>query len=205
MSTPLADSLIVLLHGVGSRGSDIAGLAEAWRPSFPTTAFAAPDAPHPSSFGAGYQWFSVAGVTEDNRPGRVAVARAAFDATLTALLEEHDFADRLERVCLVGFSQGTIMALDALASGRWPIAGVLGYSGRLASPEPLQPSADTALLLVHGDADPVMPASLMDAAAGTLRSHGVGVETHMLAGLGHSISGKGVELGAAFLKRVLDR
>jgi phospholipase/carboxylesterase len=205
MTQSAPDSLVILLHGVGSRGDDIAGLASAWSDFLPSTAFAAPNAPQASSFGSGYQWFSVSGVTEGNRPGRIIDARASFDATISAILEEHGFVGKLDRVAFVGFSQGTIMALDAIASGRWPVAGVVGYSGRLASPAPLDPSKETSVLLIHGDADGVMPVGLTDAAATTLRSHGMSVETHIIAGAGHTITGKGVELGASFLADLFRR
>jgi phospholipase/carboxylesterase len=197
------DSLVILLHGVGSSGADIGGLAGALSPSRSAATFAAPNGPAPSSFGSGYQWFSVAGVTEENRPGRIVAARAAFDATIDAILAQHGFADRLDRVAFVGFSQGTIMALDAVASGRWPVAGIVGFSGRLASPEPLAPSAGTAVLLVHGDADRVMPVGETQAAAATLARHGLAVESHILDGVGHTITAEGAALGARFLARLL--
>jgi phospholipase/carboxylesterase len=205
MTQSAPDSLVILLHGVGSRGDDIAGLAGAWGDLLLSTAFAAPNAPQASSFGSGYQWFSVAGVTEGNRPERILEARASFDATISAILEEHGFAGKLDRVAFAGFSQGTIMALDAIASSRWPVAGVVGYSGRLASPAPLNPSKETSVLLIHGDADTVMPVGLTDDAATTLRAHGLAVETHVMAGAGHTITGKGVELGADFLTDLFKR
>jgi hypothetical protein len=70
-------------------------------------------------------------------------ARAGFDSTLSAIIHEHGLADRLDRVVLVGFSQGTIMALDALASGRWPMGKIVGFSGRLVAPENARPSLAT--------------------------------------------------------------
>lgn len=199
MTTTAPDSLVILLHGVGSNGADISQLASVWQSRLPTTAFAAPDAPHRSSFGNGYQWFSVAGVTEENRPGRIVEARASFDGTIEQVLDEHGFADRLDRVAFVGFSQGTIMSLDAIASGRWPVAGVVGYSGRLASPLPLKPSRDIRVLLVHGDADAVIPVGETPAATASLQALGVPVEMHILPGIGHTIDSKGAALGAAFL------
>ena len=196
------NSLVILLHGVGSNGADMRQLIPAWQSRLPSTAFAAPDAPHRANFGNGYQWFSIAGVTEENRPGRIVEARASFDATIRQVLDEHGFADRLARVAFVGFSQGTIMSLDAIASGRWPVAGVVGYSGRLASPPPLRPARDIRVLLVHGDADAVIPVSETPAASESLQALGVPVEMHILPGLGHTINGEGAALGAAFLSRL---
>jgi phospholipase/carboxylesterase len=205
MTTTSPDSLAILLHGVGSNGAGIGRLAAAWQSKLPAMAFAAPDAPHRSSFGNGYQWFSIAGVTEENRPGRIREARASFDATIRQVLDRHGFADRLDRVAFVGFSQGTIMSLDAIASGRWPIAGVLGYSGRLASPPPLRPPRDVRVMLVHGDADAVIPVGETPAAAASLQMLGLPVEMHILPGIGHTIDSEGAALGAAFLSGLFGR
>lgn len=195
-------SLVIVLHGVGSSGSNLAGLADAWASTLTETVFACPDAPFPSSFGQGYQWFSVAGVTEENRPARVEAARAAFDSVLTEVIARHGFKDRLDRVALVGFSQGTIMALDAVASGRLTFGAVLGFSGRLASPGPILPTA-TPVFLIHGAADPVIPSSESIDAAERLGTLGSVVGTWVEPGLGHSISPNGADRGGHFLAGIL--
>lgn len=197
-----ATSLVIFLHGVGSRGSDLAGLGDLWKEALPDTAFAAPNAPHASSFGAGYQWFSVAGVTAENRPARIVEARAAFDQTISTIIAEHGFTGRLDRVALVGFSQGTIMSLDAIASGRWPVAALVGYSGRLASPEPLKPSTATKVLLIHGGADAVIPSDETIKAAASLNQNGVVTEILLIPGASHTITAEGAQRGAAFLGSV---
>lgn len=195
--------LVILLHGVGASGKDLAPLARNWQTQLPGTIYASPDAPEPSSFGSGYQWFSVEGVTEGNRAERIAKARAGFDSTLKAIIDSHGFADRLDKVALVGFSQGTIMALDALASGRWPVGAVVGFSGRLASPLPFNPSPETPVLLIHGSADPVIPAAETEKAAAVLTALGVDVKTLVIPGLGHTISAEGADLAGEFLAKVL--
>ncbi|MBB3962604.1 alpha/beta hydrolase [Rhizobium metallidurans] len=203
MSTTASPMLVIMLHGVGSSGPDLAPLADLWKNALPGAVFASPNAPSPSSFGAGYQWFSVAGVTEENRSGRIKEARPAFDATMSAIINENGFADRLERVVLVGFSQGTIMALDAVASGRWPVGAVVGFSGRLASPLPLAPAVRTPVLLVHGSADPVIPAAETTRAAAALQPLGMSVETIIVPGLGHTISAEGAARAGSFMAETL--
>ncbi len=208
MANPTPDSLVILLHGVGSNGQDLAPLAGIWRDALPNAAFAAPDAPDPfdqGSFdqGPGYQWFSIAGVTEATRPQRVAAARAAFDRTLQAVLDQHGFADRLDRVAFVGFSQGSIMALDAVASGRWTPGAVVAFSGRLSSPPPLAPARPLPLLLIHGAADPVIPAAETVQAAATLAGLGYQVESHVLRGVVHTISNQGAAMAGRHLAAAL--
>lgn len=196
-------ALVIFLHGVGSRGADLAGLGGLWGPQLSDTAFGAPDAPFAFDQGvSGRQWFSVRGVTEADRPQRVVDARAAFDQTIRAIIEANGFADRLGRVAFVGFSQGSIMALDAVASGRWPVGAVVAFSGRLASPKPLAPASGTKVLLVHGDADPVIPAQESAQAEATLQTAGIDARQQRLRGLGHTISAEGAAIAGNFLADV---
>ena len=195
---------VILLHGVGGSGANFTTLADAWRDVLPDTAFAAPDAPFPSGHGPGHRWFSVNGVTQANRPERVATARAAFDRTLGDIIAAHGLTDQPERIALVGFSQGSIMALDALASGRWPVAAVVAFSGRLASPRPLTPAKHTRVLLIHGDADPVMPMSESVQAAAILKELGVDATGLILPGVGHVISSEGATIAGTFLAGIFE-
>lgn len=204
MSSP-ANALVIMLHGVGSNGRDLLPLADILKKDLPDAVFVSPNAPEPSSFGSGYQWFSVAGVTEENRSKRIEHGRAGFDAVISDIVAREGFAERLDRVAFVGFSQGTIMALDAVVSGRWPVAAVAGFSGRLASPTPLTPSAGTAILLVHGSADAVIPAVETTKAADVLVGLGMKVETIIVSGLPHTLSADGAARAGAFLAKALSK
>ncbi|AYD00118.1 prolyl oligopeptidase family serine peptidase [Neorhizobium sp. NCHU2750] len=202
MTVAAKSLLVILLHGVGSNGADLAPLGESWKARLPNAVFVSPNAPDRSSFGAGYQWFSVAGVTEDNRAARITAARPAFDAVISEIIETNGFEGQLDRVVLVGFSQGTIMSLDAIASGRWPVAAIIGFSGRLASEHPLKPATATKVLLVHGTSDPVIPSWETEKAETELKAAGLTVETVIEPGLGHTISMAGAERAADFLEGI---
>lgn len=195
--------LVILLHGVGSNGDDLAPLGKSWEPRLPGVTFVAPNAPEPSNFGSGYQWFSVSNVTEENRPARITSARPSFDAVISGIVEEHGFGDRLDRVVLVGFSQGTIMSLDAVASGRWPVAAVIGFSGRLATEKPLTPAKETKILLVHGTSDGVIPSWETEKAQTELTAAGFYIETVIEPGLGHTISIGGADRACDFLEKLV--
>ncbi|WP_236895774.1 alpha/beta hydrolase [Devosia sp. SL43] len=179
----------------------MAALGQAMAPDLPGVIFESPDAPHSS--GRGREWFSVAGVAVDNRAERVLAARPSFDTVIDSLIQKHGIAGELDRVVFVGFSQGSIMALDALASGRWPVGAIVAFSGRLASPTPLSPSTTTPLLLVHGDADPVMPFAEAQKAVDQLNPFGVAVQIAIERGLGHQVSPHGLELAVAFIRDAL--
>lgn len=183
----MSDALVIFLHGVGSNGASLAPLGEAWADVLPDVAFAAPDGPFPfDQGGSGRQWFSVTGVTPANRAERIVEARPALDAVLARLIADHGLTDRLDRVALVGFSQGAIMALDVVVSGRLPVGAVVGFAGRLASPKPYHASI-TPVFLAHGDRDPVIPQSEGQDAAAALRGAGVPVEWFPVADSGHEI------------------
>jgi phospholipase/carboxylesterase len=137
-----------------------------------------PDGPQAFDLGPGRQWFSVKGVTEVDRPARVEAALPAF----TRIIE--NFGNPLETM-LVGFSQGAIMALHAVAAGM-PAAGVLALSGRLAGPVAVRKEWPPITLL-HGAADSVMPPEIARASDRWLRAAGAKPELQLFDGLGHGI------------------
>ena len=183
-----ADALVILLHGVGSNGQNMMALADGWRPSLPGVVFVGPDAPFAFEGGHGRQWFSIAGVTDRNRSQRIEAARQDFDRVIRMQIERHGFEDRLDRVVFVGFSQGSMMLLDAVVSGRWPVAAGIAFSGRLASPPPFEPSRGTKVLLIHGASDGVVPATETVQAAATLRACGLRTRRKINASIGKSIT-----------------
>ena len=189
---------VILLHGVGSNGADMAPLGDAWKIKLPTIECIAPDGIMTGPQGFGRAWFSIDGVTVQNRPDRIEASRAAFDKLLGDIIDTAGFRDHLDRVVLVGFSQGSMMALDATVSGRWPVAGVLAYSGRLATRLPFK-GTPTRIRLIHGDADPVISVNEAHNANDILSENGFAVETTILPRVPHTISAEGVMLGGHFL------
>jgi phospholipase/carboxylesterase len=148
-------SLIVLLHGVGQTPADMAPLADLIAAHDPDARVVAPPAVHPCDRGgAGFQWMSVAGITEENRPGRVRAALPAFVATIEACQRAHGVG--AEHTVLAGFSQGAIMALAA-CQDRYLARHVVAIAGR-CSPLPESWERRTAVTLVHGRMDWTVPA-----------------------------------------------
>jgi phospholipase/carboxylesterase len=193
------DSLVLLLHGYGADGGDLIGLAEPWGAALPGALFLAPDAPEPCEAAPwGRQWFSL----EDRDPARLAEGVASAVPRLRRLLARERAAHGLgaERTALMGFSQGAMLALAAGLSAEPPPAAILGYSGALLAG---LGTARPPVLLVHGEADLVVPAAATRAAASALAAAGVPVETLLRPGLGHSIDEAGIAAGAAFLARHL--
>ena len=199
-----ATSLVVFLHGYGADGNDLIDIGRAWAPVLPGTAFVSPHAPEPCGEApVGRQWFPLASADPHLLRERVRSAAPALDAFLDAELAASGLSD--DRLALVGFSQGTMMALHVGPRRPGRIAGIVGYSGLLAGPEDLQAEMRhrPPVLLVHGAADPVIPVIALQAAADALGDAGLAVEWHVRPGLQHGIDQEGLALGAGFLRRVL--
>ncbi len=196
--------LVVLLHGLGADGQDLIGLAPELARRLPEAAFFAPDAPWPCDMAPfGRQWFSL----QDRRPESMleGVQRAAplLDAYLDHLLERHRLSPA--DMALLGFSQGTMMALHLAPRRAEPLAAVLGYSGALVAPERLEREvvARPPVMLVHGDADEVVPVEALFAAVAALQRARIAVQWLVRPGLGHAIDPVGLAAGARFLADML--
>jgi len=198
--------LVVLLHGYGADGADLIGLADLWAPRLPTVAFVAPNAPEPCEMSPmGRQWFPLTLRDPSEYWRGVTAAAPVLDAFIDAELARTGLTE--EDLVLVGFSQGTMMALHVGFRRARPLAGLVGYSGSLAGPERLEQDLRQRcpVLLVHGAADEVLPADLTRHAARVLEGLQVPVRSHIEPGLGHGINETGLRLGADFLSEVLSR
>ncbi len=195
----VARSIVILVHGYGSNGADLISLAPYWRAALPDTLFVAPNAPEPCP-GApgGYQWWPV---WSADRTVGVRGAAPILDAFIDAETAKAGLAD--DRVALVGFSQGTMLALHVAPRRARAMAGVVGYSGMMIDADETRMLTRPPVLLVHGDADPMVPIAGFHSASAALQRLGFDVATHVSPGLGHSIDAAGLKLGEAFLARVL--
>ena len=198
------EQIVVFLHGVGADGNDLIGLAPTFQNILPGALFLSPQAPFPFDLGpTGRQWFSIQDL--EIRLDGVAKAAPILDAFIDDTLEKYGLG--ADRLALVGFSQGTMMSLHVGLRRAAAIAGILGYSGMLVGPERLAAEIGSRppVMLVHGDADPVVPFSSLARAVGELKANGVGVGSHVCPGLGHGIDAEGLRLGLEFLGRVFAR
>ncbi len=197
-------SVVVLLHGVGADGNDLLGLAPYWAPALPDTEFVSPHAPFPYDMAPfGRQWFSLQDRSSAAILAGIQQAAPILDHFLDQLLASRGLDN--SRLALVGFSQGTMMSLYTGLRRAEPAACIVGYSGALAGAALLAQEirCRPPVLLVHGEDDPVVPFAALDAAAKTLASVGVRVETLARPSLGHSIDEEGLRRGGEFLTAAL--
>ncbi len=198
-----ASALVVLLHGYGANGDDLIALADGWQPRLPQAVFVAPDAPQsvPGMPGA-LQWFPLTFRDPGERWRGVVAIRPTLDRFLDAELTRYRLAPG--RLVLAGFSQGTMLALHVGLRRSIAPAAIVGYSGLLAGPEHLgEITARPPVLLIHGEADDLIPVDALHVAREQLAAAGVAVEWHMRPRLGHGIDPDGQRLAGHFMARAL--
>ncbi len=198
------NALVILVHGYGSNGEDLISLARMIQPVLPNAAFVAPNAPlQIPRMAAAFQWWPIETFSMAERAAGAGSAAPGLDAFITQELEKTGLAS--DRLLLVGFSQGTMMALHVGLRRSEPVAGIVGISGMLVAPELLESDirARPPVLLIHGTDDDVVPFRSMDLASTALSTVGITVETHTSPGIGHSIGQDGLAAATAFAKRVL--
>jgi len=214
-----AKQAVILLHGYGANGDDLIGLAPFFAEALPDAVFYSPNAPEGLEGGyfGGRQWFTLAGYDPEllrRDPARMSgVFQAMGDGAAKAAVPLNKFIDQViehhgiepSRLALLGFSQGTMMALHVGLRRPQQIGGILGFSGAILAADKLSAEIKSKppVMLIHGSADPVVPVQALDGIAKALSAADVPFEKHVIPGLQHGIDGAGAQLGARFLKENL--
>jgi phospholipase/carboxylesterase len=203
-----ARQLVVFLHGYGADGNDLIEIGREWQAMLPDAAFVSPHAPRPCGQAPmGREWFPLTFRSETERWDGVNMAAPTLDAFLNAELARHKLPP--SALALVGFSQGTMMALHVGLRRAVPPAAIVGYSGMLvlkgdSDIEGYKPQirARPPVLLIHGDSDELIPVQALLMSSQALVALDVPVEWHISAGLGHGIDPEGLRQGGEFLARI---
>jgi phospholipase/carboxylesterase len=202
-----ARQLVVFLHGYGADGNDLIEIGRAWQPLLPHAAFVSPHAPEPCGQApTGRQWFNLTFRDPNERWTGVNSAAPNLEQFLEAELKRRNLPP--SALALVGFSQGTMMALHVgLRRAATPFA-IVGYSGLLAVPTDADLDSFGAeiksrppVLLIHGDGDELIPVQALFHASSGLAALEIPVEWHISAGIGHGIDQEGLRQGGEFLAR----
>ena len=199
--------LVVFLHGYGADGNDLIEIGKQWQNWLPDAAFVSPHAPEPCGMSPmGRQWFPLTFRDPNERWNGVNSAQPILDAFLDAELKRHGLP--ASQLSLVGFSQGTMMALHAGLRRKQQIASILGFSGMLVLPDgaaglqraPQETAfGKPAILLAHGGADEVIPVEALFMSADALGASDIACQWHLSPEMGHSIDGEGLRQGGLFL------
>jgi phospholipase/carboxylesterase len=206
-----AKQLVVFLHGYGADGNDLIEIGRAWQGLLPDAAFVSPHAPRPCGQApVGREWFPLTFRDPNERWDGVQAAAPALNAFLDAELARRKLPP--QALALVGFSQGTMMALYVGLRRKTAPAAIVGYSGMLVTPEDGDPDKFAAeivskppVLLVHGDEDQVIPVQALMHAVQGLAALGVMTEWHISPGIGHGIDQEGLRHGGEFLAKQFAR
>ncbi|MEJ6398766.1 alpha/beta hydrolase [Yoonia sp. 208BN28-4] len=198
-------SAVIFLHGYGANGADLLGLADPLAEHLPDTLFLSPDAPEDCAGSPmGFQWFPIPWIDgSSEEESRAGLERAAEDlnAFLDGVMVDEDLLP--EQVMVLGFSQGTMMALHVLPRREDAVAGLVAFSGRLLEPELLSDEVvcRPPVLLIHGDQDDVVPPQSLPQAAEALQAAGwKEVYAHIMKGTAHGIAPDGLQVALAFMQ-----
>ena len=202
-----AKRLVVFLHGYGADGNDLIDIGRAWQGLLPDTAFVSPHAPEPCGQApTGRQWFALFSRAQNERWDGVNKAAPVLEKFLDAELTRRKLPP--SALALVGFSQGTMMALHVGLRRAVPPAAIVGYSGIFVLPDKAKADAVAGeikskppVLLVHGDQDDLIPVQALLQGAQDLAALDVPVEWHLSQGIGHGIDQEGLRHGGTFLAR----
>jgi phospholipase/carboxylesterase len=198
----IAKQLVVFLHGYGADGNDLIGIGKQWQSLLPDAAFVSPHAPEACTMSpSGRQWFGLTFRDPNERWVGVNAARPSLDEFLDAELKRLNLPE--SKMALVGFSQGTMMALHAGLRRKSAPAAIVGYSGMMAGVEHLQAEATVKppVILIHGDQDEVIPVQAMFQASQALGVADIPVEWHVSNGIGHGIDADGLMHGISFIAK----
>ena len=194
------DSLVIFLHGYGSNGDDLIGLSPYWDKLLPSTAFVSPNAPdRVPGMGGAYQWFALSTMDPSVVAKAARAAAPVLTAFITAEMARHNVGP--ERTVLIGFSQGTMIALEVGLAWPTAFAGIIGFSGALVGFETAL--SKPPVLLVHGDQDDRVPYAASVSAVSVLKAAGLDARLHTSPRTAHSIAMDGLQAAAGFLKSVL--
>ena len=179
---------IILLHGYGGDGKDISTLSLNWKRHLPNTIFICPDGHETCPINpSGFQWFDLTKNDSSYILDQSIKAEKILNKFIIEIKEEFNLEN--DKICLSGFSQGCMMAINLGLTSEKAYNSIIGFSGKIIDQENLKnrKKASTNTLLIHGDLDQVVPANFLLEAKDFFIRNNVQIETHLIKGCDHHI------------------
>ena len=194
---------VILLHGYGGDGKDISMLTLNWKRHMPNTVFICPNGHEACPINpSGFQWFDLTKDDTDYILDQSIKAEEKIKLFINEIKQEFNLQNN--QICLSGFSQGCMMSLNVGLTSEEKFSCIVGFSGKIINQNNLKlrikNSTDT--LLIHGDADQVVPSTYLLEATDFLIRNNVGVETLLLKNCDHHIP---VEASSTALNYILKK
>ena len=179
---------IILLHGYGGDGKDISMLTLNWKRHMPNTVFICPNGHETCSINpSGFQWFDLTKDDTDYIRDQSIKAEEKIKEFINEVKQEFNLKNN--QICLSGFSQGCMISLNVGLTSEENFLCIVGFSGKIINQNNLKSriknSTDT--LLVHGDADQVVPSTYLLEAKDFLIRNNISVETLLIKNCDHHI------------------
>ena len=198
-------NIVVLLHGYGGDGNDIAQVTLNWKRFLPNTLFICPNAPEVCSINSsGYQWFDL---SQDNEEFIINESKKN-ELILKKFLDEvkEKFSLPSSKICLSGFSQGCMMSINAGLTSDEKYSGILGFSGKIISKKELSKRIinKPEILLIHGENDDIVPCVKSLEAKDFLERNKVPVKLEIIKNCGHHIPIEASSIGLKFIKKIFN-
>ena len=197
------ENAIILLHGYGGDGQDISMLSLGWRRHLPNTIFICPNGHEKCAINpTGYQWFDL---SKDD-PEYILNESKKAETKLNKFINEikNEFNLQNNKICLSGFSQGCMMSLNLGLISDQRYRCIVGFSGKIINQEYLmrKKNVEADILMIHGDADEIVPPNFLLEAEDFFIRNSVNVETRLIKNCGHHIP---VEASSIGLKYILEK
>ena len=199
------NNAVILLHGYGGDGNDIAPVTINWKRFLPNTIFVCPDGPEKCLINPmGYQWFDLNSEDEEYISKKALEAEDILKKFIAEIKNKFNLLN--SNICLSGFSQGCMMSINVGLSGKEKFAGILGFSGKIINKIDLDKRifSKPSTLLIHGDQDEIVPPVNLLEAKDFFERNKIDIVTKMIKGCGHNIPVEASSTGLIFLKKIFN-
>ena len=203
-NTKKIDNVVILLHGYGGDGNDISMLTLSWKRSLNNTIFICPDGHQECSVSpTGYQWFDL---SNDDEEYILTESKKAENILFRFIKEVKDkYNITSDKIILSGFSQGCMMAINLGLTSEEKFNCIIGFSGKIINKKDLKKRKKNSpkILLIHGDADDIVPVSNILEAKDFLIRNNINISTEIIKNCGHHIPVEASSLALNYMKKNL--